>query len=207
MPTATDRAGSTSSFSAALARSAAGFAGLPGGAWVWAVIAGLCTGAMFPLVMTLPVDIGKRPVDVGAVAGLMLGLGYSIGAIAPFLLGAVRDATGSFTATLWLIAGCRRRALRPVRLDDARADRARCDRARRAVKGAYRDGARAIAPIAVAAFAFALSFGVLARTAGMGWAAPLVMSATTFSGAAQFAVASILHDKGSALPRSSPRGC
>ena len=69
------------------------------------MIAGLCTGAMFPLVMTLPVDIGKRPVDVGAVAGLMLGLGYSIGAIAPFLLGAVRDATGSFTATLWLIAG------------------------------------------------------------------------------------------------------
>ena len=50
----------------------------------------------------------------------------------------------------------------------------------------------------VAAFAFALSFGVLARTSGMGWAAPLVMSATTFSGAAQFAVASILHDKGSA---------
>ena len=67
------------------------------------------------------------------------------------------------------------------------------------MKGAYRDGARAIAPIAVAAFAFALSFGVLARTAGMGWAAPLVMSATTFSGAAQFAVASILHDKGSAV--------
>jgi CP family cyanate transporter-like MFS transporter len=92
-------------FSAALAGSAAGFAGLPGGAWAWAVIAGLCTGSMFPLVMTLPVDIGKRPVDVGAVAGLMLGVGYTIGAIAPFLLGAVRDSTGSFTATLWLIAG------------------------------------------------------------------------------------------------------
>jgi CP family cyanate transporter-like MFS transporter len=92
-------------FSAALAGSAAGFAGLPGGAWVWAAIAGLCTGAMFPLVMTLPVDIGKRPVDVGAVAGLMLGVGYTIGAVAPFLLGAVRDSTGSFTATLWLIAG------------------------------------------------------------------------------------------------------
>ena len=44
--------------------------------------------------MTLPVDIGKRPVDVGAVAGLMLGVGYTIGAIAPFLLGAVRDSTG-----------------------------------------------------------------------------------------------------------------
>ena len=39
---------------------------------------------------------------------------------------------------------------------------------------------------------------MLARTAGMGWLAPLVMSATTFAGSAQFAVASILHDGGSA---------
>jgi branched chain amino acid efflux pump len=60
------------------------------------------------------------------------------------------------------------------------------------------EGARAIAPIAIAAFAFALSFGVLARSAGMGWAAPIVMSATTFAGSAQFAVASLLHDGGAA---------
>ena len=91
-------------FSSALAASAAGFAGLPGGAWVWAAIAGLCTGAMFPLVMTLPVDVGRRPADVGATAGMMLGVGYTIGAVAPLLLGAVRDATGTFTTTLWVIA-------------------------------------------------------------------------------------------------------
>ncbi len=62
----------------------------------------------------------------------------------------------------------------------------------------YLEGARAIAPISVAGFAFALSFGVLARTGGMGWAAPMVMSATTFAGSAQFAVASLLHDGGAA---------
>jgi len=62
----------------------------------------------------------------------------------------------------------------------------------------YAEGARAVAPIAVASFAFGLSFGVLARTAGMGWLAPMVMSATTFAGSAQFAVASILHDAGTA---------
>jgi 4-azaleucine resistance transporter AzlC len=67
------------------------------------------------------------------------------------------------------------------------------------VRARYAEGARAVAPIAVAAFAFALSFGVLARAAGMGWLAPLVMSATTFAGSAQFAVTSILHDGGSAL--------
>jgi 4-azaleucine resistance transporter AzlC len=56
----------------------------------------------------------------------------------------------------------------------------------------YREGARLVAPIAIAVFAFGITFGVLARTAGMGVAAPLVMSATTFAGSAQFAVASIL---------------
>jgi 4-azaleucine resistance transporter AzlC len=56
----------------------------------------------------------------------------------------------------------------------------------------YRDGARRIAPIAVAAFAFALSFGVLAQASGIGSIEAIVMSATTFAGSAQFAAASIL---------------
>jgi 4-azaleucine resistance transporter AzlC len=56
----------------------------------------------------------------------------------------------------------------------------------------YRDGARAIAPIGVAALAFGVTFGVLAREAGMEALAALIMSATTFAGSAQFAAASIL---------------
>jgi branched chain amino acid efflux pump len=56
----------------------------------------------------------------------------------------------------------------------------------------YRDGAKKIAPIGVAAFAFGVSFGVLARASGIGSAPAIVMSATTFAGSAQFAIASIL---------------
>ena len=56
----------------------------------------------------------------------------------------------------------------------------------------YRDGAVLVAPISLAVFAFGIAFGVLARSEGMGIAAPLVMSATTFAGSAQFAVVSIL---------------
>ncbi len=56
----------------------------------------------------------------------------------------------------------------------------------------YRDGATKIAPIALAAFAFALSFGVLAPTADIDALQAIVMSATTFAGSAQFAAASIL---------------
>ena len=55
-----------------------------------------------------------------------------------------------------------------------------------------RETAQAVAAVAVAALAFGVSFGVLARAAGMGALAPVVMSATTFAGSAQFAATSVL---------------
>jgi branched chain amino acid efflux pump len=61
-----------------------------------------------------------------------------------------------------------------------------------------RDGARRAVPIAIAVFPFGVSFGLLARSVGMGRVAPIVMSATTFAGSAQFAVASILDAGGTA---------
>ena len=60
---------------------------------------------MFALVMTLPLDLEQRPERVAALVGMMLGLGYTIGATGPFVLGAVRDATGSFDGPLWLVVG------------------------------------------------------------------------------------------------------
>ncbi len=56
----------------------------------------------------------------------------------------------------------------------------------------YRDGAKRIAPIALAALAFGVSFGVLARASGIGALEAIVMSMTVFAGSAQFAVVSIL---------------
>jgi 4-azaleucine resistance transporter AzlC len=62
----------------------------------------------------------------------------------------------------------------------------------------YRHGARAVLPLAIAVFGFGISYGVLARAAGMGRMAPVVMSMTTFAGSAQFAAASVLGAGGSA---------
>jgi 4-azaleucine resistance transporter AzlC len=59
-------------------------------------------------------------------------------------------------------------------------------------------GFRACVPLAVAVFGFAVSFGIVARAANMGWLPPLVMSATTFAGSAQFAAASVLATGGGA---------
>jgi 4-azaleucine resistance transporter AzlC len=62
----------------------------------------------------------------------------------------------------------------------------------------YRDGARAAVAVAATVWFFGASFGLVARAAGMGVLAPLVMSATTFAGSAQFAVSSILGAGGGA---------
>ncbi len=55
----------------------------------------------------------------------------------------------------------------------------------------FAHGARKVAPFSIAVLGFGISFGVLARPT-MGSIAPIVMSATTFAGSAQFAAASIL---------------
>ena len=101
----------------------------PGGAIVWILFAGFANGAMFTLTMSLPLDVADHPVDVGAVAGMMLFIGYLFTAAAPSMLGAVRDATGSFdivllvfpvAASLFLVcaltlsAARLRRGVRPV---------------------------------------------------------------------------------------------
>jgi 4-azaleucine resistance transporter AzlC len=56
-----------------------------------------------------------------------------------------------------------------------------------------------VSPLAPAAASFGIAYGVLAVAAGMGVIAPIVMSATTFAGSAQFAAASVLRDGGSVL--------
>jgi 4-azaleucine resistance transporter AzlC len=55
----------------------------------------------------------------------------------------------------------------------------------------FAEAARKVTPFSIAVLGFGMSFGVLARPV-MGPVAPIVMSATTFAGSAQFAAASIL---------------
>jgi MFS transporter, CP family, cyanate transporter len=81
-----------------------GLATVPALAFAWAVLFGLSIGSLFPLMMSLPVEVGRDPAGVGAVSGLMLGVGYCVSAAAPVALGALRDLTGSFDATLWALA-------------------------------------------------------------------------------------------------------
>ncbi len=82
-----------------------GLVALPAAGYAWALLAGVAQGGMFSLVMTLPLDLERHPERVGSLVAMMLLVGYTVAATAPFVLGAVRDATGSFDAVLWVVVG------------------------------------------------------------------------------------------------------
>jgi CP family cyanate transporter-like MFS transporter len=83
-----------------------GFVGvlvLPDAATLWAVVLGLALGAIFPLVLTLPLDVAHDAAAVGSASAMMLLGGYMISSAAPIVLGFARDATGAFTASIELL--------------------------------------------------------------------------------------------------------
>jgi len=83
-----------------------GYALLLVNAYTWAVPAALLVGVgccVFPVVLTL---IGLRahtPDGTAALSGFTQSLGYLVAAIGPFAIGLVYDATGGWTAPLWLL--------------------------------------------------------------------------------------------------------
>lgn len=109
VPWLSDRVGGRHAWLAGMATTfIVGVAGVvlaPGAAYAWVFALGIASGGMFALVLTVPLDLEDEPGRVGALVGMMLGLGYTFGALSPVVLGAARDATGSFTASLWLLVG------------------------------------------------------------------------------------------------------
>jgi CP family cyanate transporter-like MFS transporter len=78
---------------------------VPGAGFLWAALLGAAWGPLFSLTMALPLDVGHRPAEVAAYTGLMLGAGYSLSALSPFVLGAIRDASSGFDVVLWVLVG------------------------------------------------------------------------------------------------------
>jgi CP family cyanate transporter-like MFS transporter len=75
----------------------------PAFAYGWIAMLGLALGVVFPLVLTLPLDVTDDPGQVGSVAALMLFGGYILSSVGPFILGVARDLSGDFEASLWLL--------------------------------------------------------------------------------------------------------
>lgn len=65
--------------------------------WVWAIALGIGAGGLFTLALTLPVMYAASPTATDGLTSLMLGGGYLIAALGPFVAGILRDATGSYS--------------------------------------------------------------------------------------------------------------
>lgn len=97
---------------------AAGFLGLayaPGTAtWLWIAALGVGHGGLFTLVLTLPVLAGRDPGEAGRISAMAFFVGYGCAALAPLLVGALRDATGDFTLAFGALGVVGLLALVPV---------------------------------------------------------------------------------------------
>jgi CP family cyanate transporter-like MFS transporter len=77
-----------------------GLAAAPGMYLVWAVVTGLAQGAGIALALTLIVVRARTPDVARQLSGMVQGVGYLLAASGPFLAGALRDASGGWTAPL-----------------------------------------------------------------------------------------------------------
>jgi CP family cyanate transporter-like MFS transporter len=69
--------------------------------WEWAVVLGFGQGASFALGLVLMVDYADSPAASARLAGLAFFVSYTLASFGPATLGALRDATGGFTA-VWM---------------------------------------------------------------------------------------------------------
>jgi MFS transporter, CP family, cyanate transporter len=82
-----------------------GFAAIPGPGFLWGVFAGIALGTVFPMSLTMCLDVAHDPAEAGAAAALMFLAGYPFAALGPLGVGALRDLTGSFDASMWALFG------------------------------------------------------------------------------------------------------
>jgi MFS transporter, CP family, cyanate transporter len=71
---------------------------------LWLILFGVGNGALFPLVLTLPVDFGRSREEVARLAVWTLGGGYVISATGPVTVGALRDLSGGFELPMAIVA-------------------------------------------------------------------------------------------------------
>ncbi|MGY0390366.1 MFS transporter [Nocardioides sp. WG-D5] len=87
---------------------AIGFAGLwiapVAGAWVWAVLIGI-GGAVFPVVLTLFSIRTATTAGTTALSSMGQSIGYLLAAGGPFVVGLLRESTGSWSVPIVLLLG------------------------------------------------------------------------------------------------------
>lgn len=82
-----------------------GFGFSPGtGTWLWVLAMGIGHGGLFTLVLTLPVSASRDAAQAGRFAAMAFFVGYGCAALAPVVVGALRDTTGDYQPAFGLLA-------------------------------------------------------------------------------------------------------
>lgn len=74
--------------------------------WLWLVLFAAGDGPLFPLTLTLPLDVARDAAEAGALSVWTLGLGFALSALGPVLVGTLRDLSGGFAVPLAVLAAC-----------------------------------------------------------------------------------------------------
>jgi CP family cyanate transporter-like MFS transporter len=91
-----------------VASASVGIAGVvvaPGAAALWVILIGAGQGGMLGLAMMLPLLRSGEARTTATLTAMSLAIGYSIAALGPWILGAVHDASGDWTAPLLVLLG------------------------------------------------------------------------------------------------------
>jgi CP family cyanate transporter-like MFS transporter len=72
--------------------------------FLWMTLFAVGSGALFPLALTLPLDVAADASQAGRLTGAALMIGYFLSAFAPVAIGALRDLTGGFGVPFALLA-------------------------------------------------------------------------------------------------------
>ncbi len=73
-------------------------------AWLWAILVGFSQGGIFALALSLIVMRSGNAHVTAQLSAMAQGWGYLLAAFGPLLAGLLRQWTGSFTSSAWLIA-------------------------------------------------------------------------------------------------------
>ncbi|MEA2198801.1 MAG: transporter, family, cyanate transporter [Solirubrobacteraceae bacterium] len=71
--------------------------------WLWIAAFSVGNGSLFPLALTLPLDLGERESAATQLTAWMLGFGYILSATGPLIVGGLHDLTGGFTLPVALL--------------------------------------------------------------------------------------------------------
>jgi len=72
--------------------------------WLLMVIAGICIGGPFAIILALPTEIVPKD-SIGTASGMVISIGHIGGFIGPWLAGYIMDTTGSLDLDLFVLIG------------------------------------------------------------------------------------------------------